>query len=65
MQLPSQKPIDYSTLHYTLEADGRAVQVQRANGDDVLQTTNVDKDGLLTTYDLHLSLIHGQWTRIR
>lgn len=58
-------PIDYAHLRYTLEADGRAVQVQRANGDDVLQTSSVDKDGLLTTYDLYLSLIHGQWTLIR
>ncbi len=56
-------PIDYSKLHYTLEAEGRAVLVQRADGSDVLRTTNVDKDGLLTSYDINL--VHGQWALVR
>ncbi len=58
-------PIDYAHLRYILEADGRAVLVQRADGSDVLRTSSVDKDGLLTSYDINLSLIHGQWTLIR
>jgi len=58
-------PIDYAHLRYTLEADGRAVLVQRADGGDVLRTTTVDKDGLLTSYDINLSLVHGRWTLVR
>ncbi|AMR28504.1 hypothetical protein A0257_16330 [Hymenobacter psoromatis] len=56
--------IDYSKLHYTLEADGRAVLVLRANGSDVLRTTS-SLDGAGGSYDLYFSLIHGQWTLIR
>ena len=57
-------PIDYTHLHYTLEANGRAVLVQRANGSDVLRIASDlgDNGG---SYDVYLSLIHGQWTLIR
>lgn len=58
-------PIDYAHLRYTLVADGRAVLVQRADGGDVLRTASVNADGLLASYDVYLSLIHGQWTLIR
>lgn len=57
-------PIDYATLHYTLEAGGRAVLVLRADGSDVLRTT-LPLNGEGGSYDLYLSLVHGQWTRIR
>ncbi len=57
-------PIDYSKLHYTLEADGRAVLVLRADGSDVLRTAS-SLNGEGGSYDLYLSLIHGQWTLIR
>ncbi len=57
-------PIDYAHLRYTLEADGRAVLVLRADGSDVLRIAS-DLGAKGGSYDLYLSLIHGQWTLIR
>ncbi len=59
------EPIDYAHLRYTLVADGRAALVQRADGSDVLRTAAANSDGLFTSYDVYLSLIHGQWTLVR
>lgn len=58
-------PVDHAHLRYTLMAGGRVVLVQRADGGDVLRTASVNADGLIASYDIYLSLIHGQWTLIR
>jgi len=57
-------PIGYARLRYTLEADGRAVLVLRADGGDVLRTVP-DTSGNFGSYDVNLSLVHGQWALIR
>lgn len=58
-------PIDYSRLRYELIAGGRVVHVLRFDGGVPLINATADPDGLHTSYDIYLCLVHDQWTVIR
>ena len=57
-------PIDYPRLRYELVANGRVVHVLRSDGGVPLINATADSDGLHTSYDIYLCLVHGQWTVI-
>ncbi len=58
-------PIDYAHLEYTLCAEGRAVQIARADGAYVLREI-VDKNAKTQpSFDIILCQVKGQWVLIR
>lgn len=58
-------PIDYAHLDYTLCAEGRAVQVTRADGSYALRDGIGKPDDPHDSYDLLLCQVKGQWGLIR
>jgi len=58
-------PIDYAHLDYTLCAEGRAVQVTRADGSYALRDGIGKPDAPHDSYDLLLCQVKGQWVFIR
>ena len=58
-------PIDYPHLRYELVANERVVHVLRSDGGVPLINAAADSDGLHSSYDIYLCLVHRQWTVIR
>ena len=58
-------PIGFPRLRYELIAGGRVVHVLRFDGGVPLINATADSDGLHSSYDIYLCLVHGQWTVIR
>ncbi len=59
------EPIDYAHLHYTLFADGRAVELGRADDTYVLRSAVPNAHGRVNTFDIFLCQVKGQWVLIR